>query len=498
MNPHIRSPNVQTLNFNLFLSQVCSTLALKTKDILCVNGTHCSFSSNGVSEEEINKYLTETNDNYVLLRVFERLLEIVSKKDKNDNIDDNVIKQFVNEIKSNSEYDLSRDVLNEVSKNECLIRTLLDIVSENNVPKKEIKVLEINLTNGLMAKEVDNHLASAAIYPIDVNYTIAVKNTDNIPEDYKTFNLTEWDPNNNSFPSDLSLKDLVIIRFSDELWSLDTSSLLQETFDSLSIRGFLLTVFRYQLTEPELALNALISGKNQTKLNMDFEKQIQNFITEAQNLGFSIICSKQDSLSSKALLFRKTSCTIAVPPRKDQIFEMTTSYDNWFTKLQEKLKFMNENEIKDENIWLIANDSPINGIIGLINCLRLEPGGEAIRCIFDCDRAIQFPVDFSKKPFCDILSNDLAVNVLKNGKIGTFRHLALPKDYDKIETKEYFLNVGQTRDLSSLQWFDYKNIYPSEEFFDIDNRKLDLSNCKIYSAGLNFRDVMLATGDMTL
>ena len=199
-----------------------------------------------------------------------------------------------------------------------------------------------------------------------------------------------------------------------------------------------------------------------------------------------------------ALLFRKTSCTIAVPPRDDQIFEITTRYDDWFGKLQEKLKFMNENEIKDENIWLIAKDSPINGIIGLINCLHLEPGGELIRCLFDCDRVIQLPVDFSKKPFCDILSNDLAVNVLKNGKIGTFKHMALPKDYDKIETNEYFLNVGQTRDLSSLQWFDYKNIYPPEKFFDIDNRKFDLMNCKIYSAGLNFRDVMLATGKMNL
>ena len=170
-------------------------MALKAKDILRINGTHCSYSLNEVSEEEINKYLSETKDNYVLLRVFERLLEIVSKKDKNDNIDDNVIKKFINEMANNSEYDLSRDVINQVSKNECLIRTLLDIVSENNVPKKEIKVLEINLTNGLMAKEVDNHLASAAIYPIDVNYTIAVKSTDNVHEDYKAFNLTEWDPN---------------------------------------------------------------------------------------------------------------------------------------------------------------------------------------------------------------------------------------------------------------------------------------------------------------
>ena len=65
-------------------------------------------------------------------------------------------------LKISPNYDLSKDMINQVSKNEHLIRSLLDIVSENNVPKKEIKVLEINLTSGLLAKEVDNHLASAA------------------------------------------------------------------------------------------------------------------------------------------------------------------------------------------------------------------------------------------------------------------------------------------------------------------------------------------------
>ncbi|CAG2102821.1 unnamed protein product, partial [Medioppia subpectinata] len=88
----------------------------------------------------------------------------------------------------------------KVSKNEHLIRSLLDIVSENNVPKKEIRVLEINLTNGLMAREVDNHLASAAIYPIDVNYTIALKSIDGIHDDYrnKSFKLMQWSPKQNS------------------------------------------------------------------------------------------------------------------------------------------------------------------------------------------------------------------------------------------------------------------------------------------------------------
>ncbi len=58
---------------------------------------------------------------------------------------------------------MSRDIVNQVSKNERFIRPLLDIVSENNVPKKEIKVMEINLSNDIMALEADHYLATNQI-----------------------------------------------------------------------------------------------------------------------------------------------------------------------------------------------------------------------------------------------------------------------------------------------------------------------------------------------
>ena len=445
-----------------------------------------------MSEDVIKKFLMESNENHILLKIFDRLLELLSKRDKNQNFDENNLKQFINEILDNNEYDLSKDVINQVSKNELLIRTLLDIVSENNVPKKDIRVLEINPSNALMAKEVDNYMASAAIYPIDVDYTIAVKSIGSIPEDYKTFKLIEWDSKKSVFPSDVTPKDMIILNFTEELWNIDLKTHLQEVYDLIVNKGFLLSLFRYQLTEPELALNAMIGRK--TNKSIDFQNKIQLFIKETQSLGFTIICTKTDSIGSMALLFRKIALNIPVPPKEEQVFRISADCRQWFEKLREKIKFINENNIKEKNIWLIANDSDINGIIGLINCLRLEPGGETIRVLFDCDKSTEFPINFNEKPFNDLLINDLAVNVLRDGKVGTYRHLTLPKDYDKTQSNDYFLNVGQNRDLSSLQWFDSKNLSPLKENFDINNRRQDLINCKIYSSGLNFRDVMLATG----
>ncbi|CAG2102822.1 unnamed protein product [Medioppia subpectinata] len=254
-----------------------------------------------------------------------------------------------------------------------------------------------------MAREVDNHLASAAIYPIDVNYTIALKSIDGIHDDYrnKSFKLMQWSPKQNSsdFPTDyVSPTDLLIVKDSYELWALDLESHLQYIVDVVVNKGFLMA-------------------------------------------------------------------------------------DN-----------MSEDTIAD-NVWLIANDKD-NGVVGLVNCLRLEPGGDRIRCIFDCNHLFN-QIDFNSKPFSQILSNDLAINVLRNGQLGTYRHLTLPKNYDKTLSNEYYLNIGQNRDISSLQWFDKRNMSDKIEGYNLDNKPVKYMKCNIYSSGINFRDVMFATGRIT-
>ena len=182
-------------NLRLEYLKVCSLIASKVRKRYENNNNENEF--NFSNEKIIQKYFDDFNEDYVLLKILMKLND--SFVDDNQNlITQSATKQRINEVfaglKTDHKLNLNLDLINQFSKNEHLIRSLLDIVSENNVPKKDIKVLEINLTNGLMAKEVDNHLASAAIYPIDVNYTIAVKPNEEIPDDLKdrSFKLNEW------------------------------------------------------------------------------------------------------------------------------------------------------------------------------------------------------------------------------------------------------------------------------------------------------------------
>ncbi len=432
-----------------------------------------------------------------MLRILDQILKTF--KDENENIDKKM-REFILNSQNKPEYDLSKDIINQVSKNERFIRPLLDIVSENNVPKKEIKVLEINLSNAIMALETDYYLASNQIYPIDVDYTIAHNSIENLHKDYKnkSFKLIEWDNKKDSFPTGVTKVDLIIYRDSKDLWGMKLNDYLKEVYDKLENKGFLLSIFRYKFTEPEMALNHIIDNNNNNSVNnSNSEKRINDFKNAIQNIGFNLICRKSDSIGSIALLFRKVIQIESIKNDNNMIIEVNENYDKWLYVLKEKVKENNENkEINNEmkNIWLIANDSSINGIIGLTNCLRQEPGGERIRCIFDYDKQMKFPVDFSSKPFSDILMSDLAINVIRDGKLGTYRHLRIPKNHDKIESNDYYLNIGPNGDLSSLQWFDSKNIAFNESFINVDNRIIPQIRCNIYSTGLNFRDVLLASG----
>lgn len=100
---------------------------------------------------------------------------------------------------------------------------------------------------------------------------------------------------------------------------------------------------------------------------------------------------------------------------------------------------------------MYSQNDPNSGIIGLFNCLRREPGGENIRCVFIPDEGPKFDVssEFYKKQ----LQKDMPVNIYKGGRWGTYRHLLLPEE-PLVESEHCFVNVTVRGDLSSLRWIE--------------------------------------------
>lgn len=147
---------------------------------------------------------------------------------------------------------------------------------------------------------------------------------------------------------------------------------------------------------------------------------------------------------------------------------------SWVMALKEKLAV----SIK-ENLWLLSSHEPTSGILGLVNCLRREPEGERIRCIFAPDGKAEVDTD--------VLARDLALNVLEGQAWGTYRHIPLMK-LEHQPSEHALLNVATRGDLASLTWFQMA----SPELSPNENMLV----CDVLYAPLNFRDVMLATGKL--
>lgn len=157
-----------------------------------------------------------------------------------------------------------------------------------------------------------------------------------------------------------------------------------------------------------------------------------------------------------------------------------TSEDNefkWLEPLREA--------IKNGQTLAVSQKENFSGIIGLTNCVRREPGGNKLRCIqIDDKTASSFVLD--DPLYGAQLQLGLAVNVLRNGCWGTYRHIRLHENAEEKPREGHFY-VSQLRpgDMTSLTWMS--------GWFKEANE----AHVHVQYAGLNFRDVMFITGRIT-
>lgn len=126
-------------------------------------------------------------------------------------------------------------------------------------------------------------------------------------------------------------------------------------------------------------------------------------------------------------------------------FAEITEDTAWLPRLQQLLRTEN-------NVVIYSQNRPINGILGLTNCIRKEAGGEACKCVLIQDDglpAFKPDLEYYKQQ----LEKGFAVNVLSGGKWGTYRHLLLEEKF--VEGAQHSLIEFTTKgDLSSAKWVE--------------------------------------------
>lgn len=168
---------------------------------------------------------------------------------------------------------------------------------------------------------------------------------------------------------------------------------------------------------------------------------------------------------------------------------LDVSDDAGFGWLDELKAALARAEGEDSRVYCVTRRAD-SGVLGLAACLRAEPGGRALRLYYLPDAKAAFAPGAA--PYADQLAKDLAVNVLRGGVWGCYRHVELGAEGEaQLQVQHAYVNTLTRGDLSSLRWIESELRFARARPLP---PRTDL--CTVYCAPLNFRDIMLATGKL--
>ncbi|NXY35555.1 FAS synthase, partial [Pomatorhinus ruficollis] len=360
------------------------------------------------------------------------------------------------------------------------LRTCLDVALENMISHR-MKIVEANAGNGQLFSRVKSILNAQPLLQVDYIATDCVlENLSAIETELQDSGVDsrQWDPS--SLPSgNLTNADLVVYNCSTSVL-VNTTEILSNLAAAVKEGGFVLL---HTLLKGE-TLGEIVSFLTSPDL-----QQKHSFLSEAEwedlfsKASLNLVAVKKSFFGSVIFLCRRQA------PIKTPVFLPVdeTNY-KWVESLKEVLA-----DPSEKPVWLTATSCANSGILGMVNCLRLEAEGHRIRCVFISNLSPSSavpPTSLSSLEMQKIVQKDLVMNVYRDGKWGSFRHLPLQQAQPQELTEYAYVNVLTRGDLSSLRWI----VSPLRHFHTTDPNVL---LCKVYYASLNFRDIMLATGKLS-
>lgn len=251
------------------------------------------------------------------------------------------------------------------------LKPCLDLVIENSTVST-LKVLELESPADSITKLIFDHLNSQPMAFID--YTkVTLEESVN-----KTLGIKQmlWDVDE-SPPENLSGMRLVIAHN-----FLHRQSNVQKSLKNISKvlddDGFLLVHEITHNTHLHLAVMGLLSELPVTAETRSIacycneEKWLEMF----KNENFQVVSQKSDGLLNTIFLLRKK---LPNALQSQTVLNIDIDITKSVEDLKKKLLEIAEKPTGN-NLWLLTKDNK-NGIVGMVNCLRKEPGGDKIRYI---------------------------------------------------------------------------------------------------------------------
>ncbi|XP_069024612.1 fatty acid synthase isoform X1 [Embiotoca jacksoni] len=363
------------------------------------------------------------------------------------------------------------------------LRHCLDIVLENSPPGK-IKVLEALSNDGQLASRV---VPLLNIQPmLHVDYTATAPSLDLLTPhqtglEELAVTAARWNPAEDPAPGGAaSGADLVLCNHAWGPLRTDPGLLLTNLSSATKQQGFvLLHVLLKGETLGETVDFLCSSSQSGGQSGLLSQSEWENLFSET---SLSLVAVRKSFYGSALFLCRRRS-----PSKLPVFLPVDTSDYKWVESLKQTLM----SESSDQPVWLTASQAHC-GVVGMVNCLRQEPGGNRVRCVFvsNLDESSAAPsLQPGHESVESVQEKDLVMNVFRDGHWGAFRHQLITHDLNEELTEAAYVNVLTRGDLSSLRWI----ASPLRHFV---SRDANVQLCSVYYSSLNFRDIMLATGKL--
>lgn len=235
---------------------------------------------------------------------------------------------------------------------------------------------------------------------------------------------------------------------------------------TLTSTSNLILIVATKLFQRPTLLNQVLSGLSHN----GFALSRESCDFEIQDLEKIEILTVHDTPNEKLILFKKSE---QKPDRK--YIEVTSKNFDWMAELKEVLT-------TDSSVTLYSQNQDNEGILGFVNCIRKEPGGSKVGCVFVMDEEPKF--DPENSLFSQQIQKNMAFNVYKDGQWGTYRHLLLEQCVPVLKDHS-FVSLLSRGDLSSLRWMegplsrkDNRIVYVSKKKFLIILRFIQFLNLR--------------------
>ncbi|GIY14144.1 fatty acid synthase [Caerostris darwini] len=345
-------------------------------------------------------------------------------------------KNFQSELFSTYITKVGNDVLNNILVNEEPLKIMLEIVLENSLGN--LKVIEWNCGFPIVLVPACEVITKYAFPKFKQGVLIADRPlTSNEQQSLDEFGIK-------ILPSAEKQKecrdaDLVICSFSSGSLK-DLRNLCHSLVLTVKKGGFVLLFQKCDTNGAERFLSLVCGGK---EIPVQSHPMLAKVFLE-ENL--EMLCKITGPLGGETYLLRVSSSI----PVSNVVLEIHENDFSWAELLKRELA-----ELPSQRVWLVAQDSSSNGIVGLVNSLRKEPGGDRIRCVLNCEKRGDIPCFELEHPFCESLAaKDLTMNVWKDGRWGSFRHIPFEgKDLMK-DVEDSSLQVRLSEDFYEFDWIE--------------------------------------------